>query len=323
MSDSRPPDTDPALHPPAGRVTRPSPARPRFQARPIGDAVFDFARRVFNKAEQDNIFFMAGAIAFNVLVAFIPLILAVLGIAGTILRLQHTDPTQPLIAYLLQAIPPVSTEFELWVRSILGGLIEQSPALLSVSTIILIWVATRLVGTLRSVLREVFDVHQDRGIVAGKLFDIQMVFAAGTLFAINVTLTIVLEVVAVAGGTFLGLLRGGLDTFELLWGRLIAFLFIWVMFLLIYRFLPLRRVRWTTAVIAASFTASLFEILKLGFSWYVTNVAVYTSTYGNLATLVILIFWIYYSSIVFILGGEVAQVAAALRIRKQQKERPS
>ena len=51
-------------------------------------AAREFVRRVYKKAEQDNIFFLAGAIAFNVLVAVLPLILAALGIAGLLLQRQ-------------------------------------------------------------------------------------------------------------------------------------------------------------------------------------------------------------------------------------------
>ena len=40
-----------------------------------------------------------------------------------------------------------------------------------------------------------------------------------------------------------------------------------------------------------------------------TEIADYGSAFGNLATVVVLFFWIYYGSIVFILGGEVAQVS--------------
>ena len=61
-----------------------------------------------------------------------------------------------------------------------------------------------------------------------------------------------------------------------------------------------------------------FELMKLGFGWYVTSVAYYRSAYGNLATIVVLLFWIYYGSAVFVLSGEVAQVYT---MRKAQKVR--
>lgn len=307
--------TDPAASTPRRKV--PVGARLRTGV----DAAFDFARRVYEKAAEDNIFFMAGAIAFNVLVAFIPLFLAMLGIAGTILRLQHADPTEALMQYVLGTLPAVSEEFQVWIRGILQGIVDRSAGLLGIGTFFLVWFATRLIGTLRTAPREVFEIQFDRGIIAGKIFDIKMVLAAGTLLALNVGLTVVIELVANVGVDFLDLEPGGLEAFEVLYGRLVAFLVIWFMFALIYRYLPARRIEWSTSLIAATFTAVVFELMKEAFSWYVTDVAIYSSTYGSLATLIILVFWVYYTAVAFILGGEVAQVAAMQRIRRRQKER--
>jgi len=317
-------DGPPAAHrvdsPPAAPAATPRPAPPRILSALTSAA--KFARRIIEKAGEDRIFFMAGAIAFNVLVGFAPLLLTVIGIGGTVLR-QTADPTQPLMQYILESLPPVSPEFENAIREILLEVIEQSTGLLSVGTIVLVWVATRLVATLRTVLLEVFDLHQERGIVEGKIFDIQMVLAAGTLFTLNVGLTIVLHVVTDVGIGFFGLDPAQVRWIDLFYGRVVAFAFIWVMFVLIYRYLPARRIHWPTALVAASVTAVLFELLKQAFGWYVTSIADFGSTYGNFATLVILIFWIYYSAVAFILGGEVAQVVAMYRIRRRQKERLS
>ena len=92
------------------------------------EAVGDFASRVWKKADQDQIFFMAGAIAFNVMVAIVPLILATLGIAGQILQNRVEHPEAVLWSYITAAIPEVSADFENMVRGILDGLLEQAPA---------------------------------------------------------------------------------------------------------------------------------------------------------------------------------------------------
>ncbi len=151
-----------------------------------------------------------------------------------------------------------------------------------------------------------------------------MVFAAGTLFALNVSLTLGLRL----GAEFVsGVLRIDSSASPLVtvarqwWPQLVALLTIWFMFFLVYRYLPPRRIRWTTAVIAATFTGVIGEALKYAFSWYVTNLANYRSAWGNIATFIILVLWIYYSAVVFILGGEVAQVVAMRRTRRRQKER--
>src|SRR5690606_29421443 len=206
------------------------------------DDVRDFVRRVIKSAEEDNIFFMAGAIAFNVLVAIVPLILAALGVAGLMLRARAADPGSFILNYVNEVLPgalsAVNETFVENLRSGLNDLIQQSSGLLSLSTLFFIWVATRLVGTVRTALREIFDIHQDRGIVAGKIFDIKMVIAAGTLLAINVALTVVLEILASIGVDFLGIDVARFQRYDRLYTGAVAFLSIWFMFVLIYRYLP-------------------------------------------------------------------------------------
>jgi membrane protein len=317
--------SDPAARPAArsrrrrrGRATSAAPIRAR---RGFGVAG-DFARRVFVKADQDQIFFMAGAIAFNVLIAIVPLTLGALGVAGLILQARYVgNPADPVLAYLVSVMPPVSGRVRgAGAGNVLSGLIEQSTGVLSVSTLILIWVSTRLVGTLRTALREIFDIQQDRGIVAGKIFDVKMVITAGTLLAINVFLTVALDLLGHYGLDFLGLDPDAFTGFSRAYTTAGAFVSIWIMFVLIYRYLPARRIQWRTAFTAATFTSVLFELLKAGFTWYVRN-ADYTTAYGSLATLILVFLWVYWVAIVFILGGEVAQVAALQRIRRRQKER--
>jgi membrane protein len=103
----------------------------------------------------------------------------------------------------------------------------------------------------------------------------------------------------------------------------IAFGSIWTLFLLAYRYVPARKTPWRTSLVAATFAAFAHELLKLAFSTYVTELANYTSTLGNLATAAILLLWIYYGALVFIVGGEVAHVYTMLRARRAAVSQPS
>jgi membrane protein len=281
----------------------------------------EIVRGVWRKGQEDDIFFLAGAISFNILVAFVPLVLAVLGIAGTVLQFQGVGAQETLLDYLHQTIPAaVNVDLE----AILQELAARGTGILSIGTLFFLWIATRLVGTLRTVLREIFDLAEGRSIVGGKIFDIKMVIAAGTLFALNVLLTVGLRATAHLVSGELGIDPASipfLDQANQLWPPIVAFATLWFMFLLIYRYLPPRRIGWHTSIVAATFTSVVFELLKYGFGWYVLGMADWGSAWGNLATFVILVFWIYYTSVVFILGGEVAQVVSMHRIRRRQKER--
>ncbi len=286
--------------------------------------ISDFFVRLYKKLEQDNIFFLSGAIAFNIVVAIVPLILAVLGITGLLLRSKYGENAANQVLRLIsEVLPPLNPELLAWFQETLKNLISRATGFVGVGSIFLIWIATRLVGTLRTALREIFDIEVDRGIVLGKLFDMGMVIAAGTLFAVNVGVTVVIELVGNYGRSVLGIDPVSFRAADSLMLTALAFLSIWFMFVLIYRYLPKRRIQWRIAMIAATFTAVLFELMKMLFGWYVTNVAAYNSTYGAFATLIIFLLWIYYMSVAFVIGGEVGQVAALRRIRRRQKERLS
>jgi len=284
----------------------------------------DFLRRVLKKAEQDNIFFLAGAIAFNVIVAIVPLALASIGVAGFFLQARGdaTSPAEPVVQYLLGVLPEVSTAFETSMRDLLNGFVKKSSGLFTAGTLVFAWLATRLIGTLRSALREVFDLASDRSILAGKIFDLQMVFVAGTLLAVNITVTVLINVIA---ADTLNYLNAGVRQTNWWNSALLSFLSfftIWFMFALIYRYLPARRIQWRTAIISATFTAILFELMKKGFGWFFATRGT-MSTYDSLASIAIVVLWVYYMAVAFVLGGEVGQVAALQKIRRRQKERLS
>jgi membrane protein len=266
---------------------------------------------------------MAGAISFNVLVAIVPLLLFGVGISGMVLSARSPDPVSVVLDGVEQLLPALEGDVDLTaqVQEQIANLLGEGVSFTVLGGALLVWFSTRLVGTLRTVLREVFDIGETRGIVRGKLFDIQVVLVGGLLFLANTWLTTGLGVAQAYGLDILGLEGAALSLAQSFMAQLLAFLSIWVLFLGIYRYLPARRVPWKAVVIGATFNAVLYEVLKAGFGWYVSEVANYRSTYGNLITLAVLFFWIYYGSIGFILGGEVAQVWSMRRARRVQVRR--
>jgi membrane protein len=279
----------------------------------------DFTRRLWFKAGDDDIFFLAGGIAFNVLIAALPFLLLLIAVFGFVLKRAVDDPEQAAVNYVLSILPP-SQRIVVLTRTLVREVVDGRTQFGILGLVLFIWTSTRLFTSLRSVLRHVFDLPEERGLVAGKIFDLQMVVVAGTLFVLNTGTTIVVEAAQAYGVEWLGL--AGRDELEMLQrgsARLLAFGFILLAFVLIYRYLPLRKTPWRIALVAASFTSVVWEMLKGAFAWHVST-ADYTTTYGTLATLVLLVLWVYYSAFVFVLGGEVGQVYDLLRRRRKQRE---
>ena len=92
------------------------------------------------------------------------------------------------------------------------------------------------------------------------------------------------------------------------------------MFFALYKFLPIRRVRTSTAWVAALFTGFMFELARQLFSYYTDTFQPGSLYTGTLVSLVVIVVWFYYAALIFILGGEVGQVYELRRTRKLQRE---
>ncbi|HZD05059.1 MAG TPA: hypothetical protein VE173_09075, partial [Longimicrobiales bacterium] len=78
-----------------------------------GRRALDFLRRLYGKAGDDNVFFMAGAISFNALVAFVPLLLFAVGVAGMVLSSRFADPTSAVLDLLVENLPAIGGDINL------------------------------------------------------------------------------------------------------------------------------------------------------------------------------------------------------------------
>ncbi len=272
----------------------------------------------WQKFNDDDAFFLAGGIAWGVLFALVPLLALGIGLTGFVLSARFDDPTQAVVALFAGAMPQTgaAASFADLMRNLVSEVMANRAGLTLVGALVFIWLATRLSGSLRSALFRVFDVGVRRGIVHGKLFDVLAVVTGVLLVTLNLGITIVSTAAMTFGVEIVGWGGDTVTVAQRVMGGLIAFGSIWTLFLLAYRYLPARRTPWRTTVVAATFAALAHELLKLAFSTYVTEVANYTSTLGNLATAAILLLWIYYGALVFIVGGEVAHVYTMLRARR-------
>ncbi len=279
--------------------------------RQLSYKALDFSHQLREKLIEDNVFFIAGAIAFNVLVSLVPLIVLGIGLSGYILNARFGDPTDAVLSLIAENFPQTATlDFAEVLRIPVSELVERRSGFTLFGVVSFVWLSTRLVATLRVALRKIFDIGQYRGALQGKLVDVQAVMVGIILIALNLTVTLLFEVVGVG---MIGLEGRTLSLVERTFGHLLALGSLWALFLAAYRYLPARRISWRTACVAATFSSLLHEAMKWAFSWYATDLAYYGSMLGNLTTGVVLFFWIYYGSIVFVLGGEVAQVYTTVR----------
>ncbi len=94
-------------------------------------------------------------------------------------------------------------------------------------------------------------------------------------------------------------------------------------FLLFYRLIPTRPVRWMDAATGAVVAAALFELLKRGFGLYLGMVGTYQTLYGALAALPFFLIWMYLGWLVVLMGAEITASLPEWRSgRRDPDERP-
>jgi membrane protein len=285
--------------------------------------VRDYVARMWDNAYEDNILFLSSGVAFDILLASVPFVITLVSGLTFVLNLSPAMSNAEIMDIVDRMLPRQTEPLGLSVHRIINDALRAHHSLGIWSAIIFLFLSTRLFASLRTVLAEVFDIETRRGIVEGKLFDVKMTLLSTVLFVANTVIAAYLTIARSRGVEFLrdlGLRQDVMGPLEYAAGRVVAFIFLFVMFFAIYRYLPARRVRWQTAVVASLFTSGLFEVAKQVFRVFLGHfnaASVYT---GALAAIVIVVVWVYYAAIVFVLGGEVGQVYELRRTRRLQRE---
>ena len=170
----------------------------RLAAR-LGWTVRDYAKRVWDNSGEDNIFFLAGGIAFNLLLAAVPFFL-LLATGLVYLLNQSPDVTSgEVISIVDKFLPPHPASNQSPAGVLLDEIIKRKGTLGLYSAIGFIWFSTRLFGSLRTVLAAIFDIDSDKGIIAGKIFDVKITLMSTLLLIAYIVLSAYLAIATTRG----------------------------------------------------------------------------------------------------------------------------
>ena len=174
----------------------------------------------------------------------------------------------------------------------------------SVGIVTLIFSATTVFASLQSSLNKIwgFKPKPGRGIIKfifNRLLSLAMVAVMG--FLLLVSLVIDASLVLFQG--FLSKIMAGLTLYILTaMNVIISFAIVTVIFGLVFKVLPDADVKWRDVWVGAIVTTILFTIGKLLIGFYLG------SAYGTAGSLVIILVWVYYSTIIVLFGAELTSV---------------
>ena len=277
-------------------------------------------RRTLEAAFEDNIPFLAGALSFDLLLTIIPFVAVLLAAVGYLVEHQVTAQQVDLHELLARLLPTTlgggtDAAFS-QVEAALASVVRHRVRLTAVALPLFLWFSTRLFGGLRAALNEVFDTDERRSWPMAKLLDLAMVLCTGALLVLSSVLTAweARNASSVTRSFVLDWLwRFGLETTAFALGVLLFFV--------IFKLLPSRRIDWRTALVAAVFCSLGFEVAKRLYALYVSRFATLdrVASDANVVALFLFLLWVYYTAYLFLLGGEVAETYDLIRMRRSQR----
>lgn len=281
------------------------------------------ANRVFATLKESVAEFMAddamslsASIAYYAAFALAPLLLIAVSIAGTFFGQEAV--TGALDVELRRSMGPNSADF---LQEMIAASSSKADNLLMslVGLGLLLLGASALFGQLQAALNKVWKVETPRavglkGFIRARFLSFSMVLVTGFLLLISMLLTTFTQVLADQVGRL-----SGLPVTAWVAGSGILSLGVTVLlFAAIFKILPDAHTRWSDVWLGAAFTAVLFMFGKLGIGWYLGRAAA-ASTYGSAGAFVVLLMWLYYSSIILLFGAEFTEVNSRARAKGNHK----
>ncbi|MEN6615888.1 MAG: YihY/virulence factor BrkB family protein [Syntrophorhabdus sp.] len=257
-----------------------------------------------SKFKKDNGFFLASGIAFNILINLIPFMILILAVIGSYLYKDQEVLIQ-IRAYLRNVAPAMDPK----ITSSLIDVIRDRQTIGVLGFAGMIWFSTWIFSSLQITFNIVFGVTKPRTIVRGIAVDLLMVGVVGVLFLANMILSSLLTLLQ-NQGWILALTKPAIPW---ILKYLVPLLLTCCIFFLIFKIIPADPINFSSAVKVSLFTSILWELAKHCFGWYVANIATYSVFYGSLSALAVFVLWVYYSSTILVMGGELLYVLERAR----------
>ncbi|HEX8696050.1 MAG TPA: YhjD/YihY/BrkB family envelope integrity protein [Longimicrobium sp.] len=255
-------------------------------------------KRVWTELKRDDIPGQAAKVAYYFFLSLPPLLMAAFGLAG----MFGGDATADWLTRQLRGNLP--GEASGLVQGFVDEVVRsEHPGLFSLGLLLALWSGSSVFAALEDALNAAYGITEKRGFAQKRLVTLGTLLAVGVLFTAGSA--------ALLAGPALSRALGLGAAGELAWSVAqwpLAFALVVGAFWVIYYVLPNRDQRRCKGVLlkSAAVAAGLWVLATLAFRLYVGNFGSYSKTYGLLGAVIVLLLWMYYTSLVILLGGEIS-----------------
>jgi membrane protein len=285
--------------------------------------MFDLIKHTVNDFIEDDCPSMAAALAYYTVFSLPPLLLIVIGVAGAFFGAEAvSNEIQRQTGEMIGKGP--ATEMQTMLRGAqqqTGGSWWQA----GIGLIVLLFGATTAFAQLQAALNRAWNVKTDpaasttqtiRQFLGKRLLSFGLILVLGFLLLVSLVISAALA----AMGAWLEAAMGEATAPILhVLNLIVAYLIVAALFAAMFKYLPDAKIAWRDVIEGAMLTAALFTAGKflLGFYLGASDVG---ATYGTAGSLILILLWVYYNSMIVLLGAEFTQAWAMRRGRWARPE---
>ena len=248
------------------------------------------------RMRKDHVSAYAAQAAYFLIMSFIPFVLFLTAIV------QYTPLTYREVRQAIMSVVPENLQG--FVLNIVAEVFSKSAAVLPLSALVALWSSGKGMQALINGLNTIYHVKETRNWLVNRIYSMFYMF----LFVLALIASLLLLVmgnrihVLISGYVpFLGNVIGrilGAKTF-------LVFVMLFLVFLVLYRYLPNRRASLKSQVPGAFLTAVAWSVFSYLFSLYFTFFPDFSIMYGSLSTLILVMVWLYFCMNLLLYGAEI------------------
>lgn len=269
---------------------------PGFDGLPLYTVAVFFFTGIF----KGSITSRASSISFSFFLAIFPMVI----VFFTLIPFVPIDNFQTTLLNFIENVTPDQTE--VIIRSTLVDIIEQPRGgLLSITFFLALIFATNGIGSVIEAFNSTYHTIESRSWIKQKLIS--------SLLFLIISLIIIISIALITTGNHFfkllvdrDILNSGITLYlveGIKWIILIAMFFFTISF--IFYLAPAKESKFRFISAGSSLATFLALIASIGFNYYVQNFSSYNALYGSIGTLLILLVWIYFNSMILLIGFEL------------------
>lgn len=272
---------------------------------------------MYHIADKKHVFLLASGLTFNTLLVIMPAVLVSFFVIGIVVDAHQASAI--LTAYIRQILPP-STFTEQVVFVIQE---EVYSALLNSTQIgwlgipILVWTASTLFSSLRTILNSLFEIPVTSSLVRQTARDL-LTLALFAVFVSAANLSSVAQSIASAIHqnlwTNVALPPALTDFFAFFSSFFSVVLSSITFFAFVFGLVPNQRLSKQTFLLSTLTASGLWIAARSLFGWYISSTSSYGKIYGVYAIVVVEILWLYYSALILLLSAVFARYVEEKRL---------